>query len=1204
MQESSTVADLEVEISKRMADVAMTLRDLYRYTKAGSDLNEAAEMARKAIRRTSHGSPHRPQVLRDLAMILDDQFSLAGTLTTFEEVIEVSRQVVQAAPKGHPARLQYLDELSQRLFDESIRHPERDDYKVECLEVTQTLIEETPEDDPERPHHLVHLALVLGNMYRQTRAIQNLEQGIDLMQQAFRKLPGRRSDYPRYLHISAKMLQDQYLHAKGTLSHTEALRVTREAVDAVPEDNPRRAMHLYYLGLMLKHMYYFMRQRSDLEEAIVVLQQAMAIPQDHDEEWVNQVTDLGNCLQTRFMLTNSVQDLGEALALARNAVECTPQDSAELGSIVCDLAARLEMRHEMTGSLPDLDESIEILRSFLQSTSGHTTSRGELLQALGNRIGSRYDLSGSMADLEESIKLSRQAIDETPSTNPRWIFCLSSLATGTYTRYLRTGAMADLDEAIEIMSTVAGRSQDAPDCRNFFAYNLGKYLQARYRRSRDSSDIERAIELARQLVQAPVHPLDHSQRQEYLEQLSGALSLRAEDSGDLTDLDEAVELAREAKVTTPTDHLSWPMMLSSLGLVLGKRFKKTQDISDLNEAIELALQAASSLGEGHPNRAENLSLAAALLNVKFGVTRAESDSQQATSLLQEALLQAEAPVGTRINAGSDLALRCFVDENWEQAYEAAKLTTSLINQQGLRSIPNSDKQELLKRTGGLSSTAAALALHHGEDPLTALSLLEKGRGVIALSLDEINADVTDLGENYPNLATSFVRLRSQLMKVETKTEERERSTWSVERNPRYEAGNKFEKLLLEIRQQPGFENFLLAPDESEVRYAARHGPIAIINATAVRCDAILVETHQVRSLPLPLFNYKDTFEHVRNDTLKSSQALEWLWHCIASPVLTALGFNQPPSNNAWPHVWWVTTGLLTKFPIHAAGLHSKCSSETVIDRVISSYHTSVQAILRNRRRPIPTVTSPEVLLVAMGHTPGASRLPFASEEITAVRDVCKSMSLTTTEPGPRKQDILSCLPQCRLFHFAGHGCADLKDPLQSYLCHSKDRAGSITVSNLMDTDLRSSFPFLAYLSACSTGQVQIEELMDESLHLISGFQLAGFRHVIGTLWEVQDELCVDMARITYEGMWERGMTDESVSWGLHKATRELRDRWVREMEGESRSIRSSGGELGRDGVKALEGTQEDEHNDRSRDILSCDEDAPSPHWVPYVHYGV
>ncbi|KAL6355877.1 hypothetical protein LRP88_09460 [Fusarium phalaenopsidis] len=295
MRESSTVADLEVEISKRMADVAMELRDLYRYTKAESDLDEAAEMARKAIRRTSHGSPHQPQVLRDLAMILDDQFSLAGTLTTFEEVIEASRQV-------------------------------------------------------------------------------NLEQGIDLMQQAFRQLPGRRSDYPRYSRTLAKMLQDQYLHAKGTLSHTEALRVTREAVDAVPKDGSRRAMHLYYLGIMLKHMYYFMRHRSDLEEAIMVLQQAVAIPQDHAEEWVNQVTDLGSCLQTRFMLTNSVQDLDEALTLARNAVECTPQDSAELGSIVCDLAARLEMRHEMTGSLSDLDESIEILGSFLQSTSGHTTS--------------------------------------------------------------------------------------------------------------------------------------------------------------------------------------------------------------------------------------------------------------------------------------------------------------------------------------------------------------------------------------------------------------------------------------------------------------------------------------------------------------------------------------------------------------------------------------------------------------------------------------------------------------------------------------------------------------------------------------------------------------------------------------------------------------------------------------------------------------
>ena len=69
-------------------------------------------------------------------------------------------------------------------------------------------------------------------------------------------------------------------------------------------------------------------------------------------------------------------------------------------------------------------------------------------------------------------------------------------------------------------------------------------------------------------------------------------------------------------------------------------------------------------------------------------------------------------------------------------------------------------------------------------------------------------------------------------------------------------------------------------------------------------------------------------------------------------------------------------------------------------------------------------------------------------------------------------------------------------------------------------------------------------LADEGIHLINGFHTAGFRHVIGTLWEVKDEICVDMARITYQGMAQNGMTDEAVSRGLHEASRELRDRWL------------------------------------------------------------
>ncbi|KAH6982579.1 hypothetical protein EDB80DRAFT_544943, partial [Ilyonectria destructans] len=84
----------------------------------------------------------------------------------------------------------------------------------------------------------------------------------------------------------------------------------------------------------------------------------------------------------------------------------------------------------------------------------------------------------------------------------------------------------------------------------------------------------------------------------------------------------------------------------------------------------------------------------------------------------------------------------------------------------------------------------------------------------------------------------------------------------------------------------------------------------------------------------------------------------------------------------------------------------------------------------------------------------------------------------------------------------------------------------------------------AYLSACGTGQILDEGSVDESIHLANACQLAGFRHVVGTLWSVDDRLCVDMARMTYEVLRDEGVRDDCVSRGLHRAMRTTRDQWV------------------------------------------------------------
>jgi CHAT domain-containing protein len=128
------------------------------------------------------------------------------------------------------------------------------------------------------------------------------------------------------------------------------------------------------------------------------------------------------------------------------------------------------------------------------------------------------------------------------------------------------------------------------------------------------------------------------------------------------------------------------------------------------------------------------------------------------------------------------------------------------------------------------------------------------------------------------------------------------------------------------------------------------------------------------------------------------------------------------------------------------------------------------------------------------------------------------MASNPIEPGGRSFNFILHLPQCEVFHFAGHGYTERSDPSRSHLLLEDRKSNSLTVATLLDMNLRDHSPFLVYLLACGTGQIGHERHLDESIYLISAFQLAGFLHVIGAVWEVNDEVCVDVASITYEGM--------------------------------------------------------------------------------------
>jgi hypothetical protein len=234
----------------------------------------------------------------------------------------------------------------------------------------------------------------------------------------------------------------------------------------------------------------------------------------------------------------------------------------------------------------------------------------------------------------------------------------------------------------------------------------------------------------------------------------------------------------------------------------------------------------------------------------------------------------------------------------------------------------------------------------------------------------------------------------------------------------------------------------------------------------------------------------------------------------------------------------------------------------------------------------------------MQDTPNSKTLDYATEEVEMLRDLCESMALRSVEPRRKKSDVMFNLPQCSIFHFAGHGYTDDNDPSRSHLRLEDWETDPLTVSNFLEINIRQNSPYLAYLSACGTGQIRDESFSDESIHLIAACQLAGFRHVIGTLWEVDDRMCVDVARSTYqsirEGIKDGCLTDESVCRGLHFAIRKLRNfiRWGDENTDDVPTSRNA--------------SVRDQRDDRDGTISDEDDEILErwSNWVPYVHFGV
>ncbi|CCT76202.1 uncharacterized protein FFUJ_14165 [Fusarium fujikuroi IMI 58289] len=1225
------------------SDIALRLAVLYRQTRGLTELNEAIDMARQALSMTRETESWWGQLVDYLNCLLNARYAREGVVADLQEAVQLAERCIEMTCKDHKSYPERLMNLADCMWQRYRSFGVASDIH-KAVSLAREALTGLPRGHADCDRFKSSLGRWLGDMFLETGLDSDLEVGIQLAREAYNaSRPDEQSHSNYSINLCELLFLGRGTRSAGGDSIDEAIQILKGEVHSMPKDDPNYHVQLMNLSTYLGTRYQEREEDSDLEEAISFARDASHSAESSSTDYFEALNNIGtligmrhdrsrkavdleeakqvisealqsietshsprpsllnnmaNRLRVQFLITGDLDALEDAIHLAREATET--EVNRRNKKALYTLGTLLGDRFISTGEIADLNTSIEILESAIADIPANDPDRPGILNNLGIRFGDRYYRTWEIADLDRSIQYTREAVSMTPKRHVEFAARSQNLAARVGDRYRRIGRLTDLEDAIRIGSDLL-TSDSLVSNRSAILNNLGIRLNDKYSRTGLFEDLNNAIQHATRAVD--VLPPDHLELAGHLKNLGTLLNEKYMRTADAADYTTCVDIGVRALQAAPLGHSLHSSCLSNMARLFFINFQKTGDLAQLEESIRMFREAVDSSPEDHPFHADRLLCLGDVLAEKYVISRDLAVLDESITYVRSASSRANAPLNVRIKASRQWLRNLLVRSQWREAFEAAEKALGLIPELVLRSLDNSDKQHLLGQVAGLACEAASTAIRGAKSPMKALRFLEKGRGVLATSIEDLRTDIVDLQSIQPELVDRFLKCKEEFYSITNRAQD---TSVSSQAGQQYECERRFDAVLKDIRTTPGFEDFLLEPDAAKIRAAALQGPIVVINISMFDCGALVVDSRGEWAVSLPRLTKDDLERRARLGSVGSLETLEWLWDAVANPILDYLGLTSTPKDNSWTHIWWVPTGALCKFPLHAAGYHLRKTGETVMDRAISSYSSSVKTLILSRRVPIKKPTPPKALLVAIESTPGCAPLPFARQEVEAIRGICSCMDLNIIEPeNKRKADIKPHLQGCNIFHFAGHSHTDETNPSLSHLLLEEGRQNPLTVGELLDMNLKKSSPFLAYLSACGTGRFKDEKFADESLHLIGACQVAGFRHVIGTLWEVQDRLCMDVARGIYGRIRDNGILDESVSHGLHHTIRMLRDIWLRSRTGRTTEAWNRENHDGGIGRAQETGLATREQQQRPRDVVAVeDEGYGDLYWVPYVHFGV
>ncbi|WP_327000694.1 CHAT domain-containing protein [Dactylosporangium sp. NBC_01737] len=1145
-----------------LSNLALMLRSRFRVEGDPQLLDSCLQVHEAAIDAAAHDDPDRPALMINFAVSLRVRFTRTGGRADLDRAVALTRAAAPAVG-GHPQRAA-LRAAIVSVLRTAAEHSSAPGDLAEAIDLVTAELDVTEDAAQQRRLRLTGSALLRLRFIRNGDP-EDLDRCVALAGAAA-DLPLTHPDGPSVHSTFGAALFLRYQHCGAPEDLHRAALVLTAALDAMPVHHTGTSAIATNLAAVLHARYDATADPADLSSMITVGELAVQTAPPGGATRVAAAANLASAYLSRWQRTGSTDDLDAAVTLRRDAIAAGPGPE-QLAALLSGLATTLLDRYQRVGDPDDIDAAITAGQRAVNATTDRSPERGRFLANLCAAYRARYDRAGDVADLAEALRAGRASVQATSPDDPGLPRRRSALGLVLLRSATRTGDAGDLDEAVELGRLALTATPAGSRLRPRMLVNAANALRVRYERTGDLADLDEAVLDARAAVAAT--PSDDALRPRRLAMLATSVLRRFESLRQRADIDEAVHTAAAAIDATPADHPHRSMYAANLGLMVFRRFEAFDVRADLDSAIDADRHAVVASAADHPDRLGYLSNLVAPLLRRYALDGDDADLADAVAAARAAV---SADGGAPDNGGFQfnlaMALRArFVSvagtsstdpagdlaaaaeafqrcsrspttmpviraaaaayraelvapmspaataEDWIPAGAAYAEALDLLPMLAGRSLGWDSRHAQLARLAGLGSDAAAVALHAG-DRLRAVAVLEQARGILLGQAADQRRDIGALRLVDPRLAEEFEEIRDVINADTTPTSELDASPGVVAASAtrRRAAAARFDDVMARVRAL----GLLRDPEPEDLLAAAAGGPVIVVNVSRYRCDGLIIRTTGVEVVPLPTLRHEDVTANAQmfltataaNDWDSNATILRilgWLWDDVVAPVLASL------TDAEAGRLWWLPTGALGVLPLHAAGR----AELSLLDVSVSSYTSTLRALIRARgstEAAVPAGTAPDLasspLVVAVPDAGARPTLRRAADECQAAAGHLHATAIRTGA-GAACGEVLDRLRDADWAHFACHALTDLSDPAASALILDDGPLRVRDIGILPSGDRR-----LAYLSACTTALTG-GLLVDEAMHISSMFQLIGFRHVVGTLWRVDDDIAYDLAAATY-----------------------------------------------------------------------------------------